>query len=151
MSDSTFFVQQIDHVELSVPDQYDAASWYDQVLGLKILKDFEDWAVDGPLMLSSDGGSTKLALFKCDPPQARPVVGHLRVAFRVDAAGFMDFLNHIESNPVYNNDGQRITRQNVKDHHKAWSIYFCDPYGNRYEVTSYNYNLIRSQLSATAG
>src|SRR5262245_57608570 len=112
MSDSPFFVRQIDHVELCVPDQYEAARWYEQVLGLKILKDFEDWAADGPLMISSDGGSTKLALFKCDPPGSRPVVGHIRVAFRVGAAGFMDFLKHIDSVKVYNNDGQRITRQN---------------------------------------
>lgn len=146
MSDRPFTVQQIDHVELCVPDQYEAARWYEQVLGLTILKDLEDWAADGPLMISSDGGSTMLALFKCDPPGSRPLVGHIRVAFRVDATGFMDFLKHIENVPVYGSEGQQITREKVVDHHKSWSIYFVDPYGNRYEVTSYDYQKIRSQL-----
>src|SRR5262245_42967038 len=146
MSNKPFAVKQIDHVELCVPDQYEAARWYEQVLGLKILKAFEHWAEGGRLMISSDQGSTKLALFKCDPPGSRPLVGHKRIAFLVDAAGFMDFLDHIERVPVYCNDGQQVLRKDVVDHDQSWSIYFCDPYGNRYEVTTYDYEQIRSQL-----
>ena len=147
MPNETFSVKQIDHVELCVPDQYEAARWYEQVLGLRILNDLEQWASDGPLMISSDNGSTMLALFKCDPPGSRPLVGHKRVAFRVDGSGFFDFLDHIEHVPVYGNEGQRVLRKDVVDHDKSWSIYFCDPFGNRYEVTSYDYEQIRSELS----
>lgn len=54
-------VDQIDHVELFVPDRHQAAEWYRRVLGLKVVPDDEQWADDpqGPLMISSDGGSTK--------------------------------------------------------------------------------------------
>ena len=31
-----FSVDQIDHVELFVPDRYEAAKWYDEILGIKI-------------------------------------------------------------------------------------------------------------------
>jgi catechol 2,3-dioxygenase-like lactoylglutathione lyase family enzyme len=34
MTENTFRVDGIDHVELSVPDRYDAAEWYNEVLGL---------------------------------------------------------------------------------------------------------------------
>ena len=68
-SDVRFRVSQIDHVELFVPDRDEAAKWYEEVLGLTVLRGYEDWAKDphGPLMISSDDGSTKLALFEGDP------------------------------------------------------------------------------------
>jgi hypothetical protein len=56
---------QIDHVELFVRDRHDAAHWYRDVLGLEVVDGYQEWADDprGPLMISSDGGTTKLALF----------------------------------------------------------------------------------------
>lgn len=141
---AAFKVQQIDHVEIFVPERYEAAAWFEQVLGLQIMKDFELWATEGgPLMISSDGGSTKLALFEGEPSGSHPDVGIRRVAFRVDANGFTDFLQHIEGVPVYGREGKRITAADVVDHDKAWSIYFNDPYGNRYEVTTYEYDAVR--------
>ena len=60
-----FKVLQIDHVELFVPERYEAARWYERTLGLQVVPECEPWAVDGgPLMISSDGGSTKLALLR---------------------------------------------------------------------------------------
>ena len=52
----TFRVSQIDHVEMFVPDRYLAAAWYQDVLGLTVLREDGDWANDrhGPLMISSD-------------------------------------------------------------------------------------------------
>jgi catechol-2,3-dioxygenase len=46
-------VSQIDHVELQVPEIYEAAAWYHRVLGFEICKQFEAWAGDGdgPLMI----------------------------------------------------------------------------------------------------
>jgi len=53
-------VIRIDHVEMFVPDRRAAAKWYAGVLGLEVLEGYERWAEDpgGPLMISSDGGST---------------------------------------------------------------------------------------------
>jgi imidazolonepropionase-like amidohydrolase len=46
--------------------KYSRLRWYKRVLGLEIVPEYEFWAQDphGPLMISSDGGSTKLALFR---------------------------------------------------------------------------------------
>ena len=69
----TVRVSQIDHVEMFVPDRYAAATWCQQLLGLAVLRDYEDWAKDrhGPLMISSDDGNTKLALFEGEPQGSR--------------------------------------------------------------------------------
>ena len=64
-----FEVQQIDHVELFVPDRYEAARWYQEVLGHEIIPEFEFWAEDenGPLMISSNGGSLNWHSSKANP------------------------------------------------------------------------------------
>ena len=92
-----FRVFQIDHVELFVPDRYEAASWYKRVLGLEVLPDYERWAADprGPLMISCDEGSTKLALFEGESQQFRPSRGFHLVAFRVEAGDFVKFLRRL--------------------------------------------------------
>lgn len=55
----------VDHVELFVPDRHEAAEWYEKALGLKVVRDLEEWATEGgPLMISGDGGNTMLALFE---------------------------------------------------------------------------------------
>ena len=139
-----FKVQQIDHVEVFVPNRHEAAEWYREILGLEILSDFEDWAkaAGGPLMLSSDGGSTKLALFEDQPRGNRPTAGHHRVAFRTGGKSFLRFLNRANDVPIFDDNGQPITANKPVDHGRAWSVYFCDPYGNRYEITTYDYDTI---------
>ena len=131
----------VDHVELFVPDRREAAEWYEKALGLTVDRGLEDWAVgDGPLMISGDGGATRLALFEGEARGSRETAGHHRVAFRVDGASFLRFLEGLERAPVYDDEGRETTSVRVVDHHKAYSAYFCDPWGNRYEVTTYDHD-----------
>ncbi len=105
-----FQVDQIDHVELFVPDRHEAARWYERTLGLAALPQHEDWAEDpgGPLMISSDGGRTMIALFQGQPQGAGPSAGFHLVAFRVDGPNFLAFLEHLKTNPVHNDEGDGI-------------------------------------------
>ncbi len=147
MSNKQFRVGAIDHVELFVPDQYEAAKWYAEVLGLGILPEFEFWAENGgPLMLSSDGGKTKIALFQGEPRGMRKTAGHHRVAFGSSGADFIAFLHRLETLTIYDDNGNQVESWDVADHRKSFSIYFCDPYGNRYEITSYDYQYILENL-----
>jgi catechol 2,3-dioxygenase-like lactoylglutathione lyase family enzyme len=134
----------IDHVELFVPDRYEAAAWYERVLGLTILPDYEHWAADprGPLMISGDEGSTKLALFAGESQASRETAGFHRVAFRVDAADFMRYLRRL---------GELRIQNQLSDHDKAYSVYFADPYGHRLEVTTYDYDRTRAFLADVHG
>lgn len=149
MSNKQFHVKQLDHVELFVPDQYEAAEWYQKLFGLEIVPNYEFWAADGPLMISSDGGQTMLALFKGEPPGFQPPIGFQRVAFRVDEANFFAFLQQVAKHGVFTHEGQQTHELEIVDHDLAHSLYFCDPYGNRYEVTTYEYPLPAADAATT--
>ena len=140
-----FRVDQIDHVELFVPDRHQAAEWYRRVLGLKVVPEYEHWADDpqGPLMISSDAGNTKLALFQGLPQGSRETAGFHLVAFRVSAAEFKNFLDRLPNLNLINHRGQSVTMDAVVDHTTALSIYFCDPFGHRLELTTYQYLILR--------
>jgi catechol 2,3-dioxygenase-like lactoylglutathione lyase family enzyme len=141
LSSGGFRVDQIDHVELFVPDRRLAAAWYLRVLGLKIVPEHEHWADDprGPLMISSDGGSTKLALFDGTPQGTRDTAGFHLVAFRVGAANFASFLERLSDLELTDHRGHRVTADSVRDYQGACSIYFSDLYGHRLELTTYEY------------
>jgi catechol 2,3-dioxygenase-like lactoylglutathione lyase family enzyme len=149
----TFRVGQIDHVELFVPDRHQAAAWYHEVLGLEIVPEYEHWAepARGPLMISPDGGSTKLALFSGSPQGDRETAGYHLVAFRVDGPGFMEFLDRLDETPLDDHLGERVTRLKVRDHGKAFSVYFSDPYGHRLEVTTYDAGYVRARVGRDVG
>lgn len=145
-----FQVQQIDHVELYVPDRYEAAHWYQQTLGFQILKEFEHWAAEGgPLMVSPDGGGTKLALFEGEVRSTDRTSWYRRVAFRVDGPSFVEFLGRLEMHPVQTQNGRKVTPRDVVDHGKAFSIYFTDPYGHPLEVTTYDYDYVSRCLRSS--
>ena len=143
-----FRVDQIDHVELFVPDRHRAAEWYDQVLGFKAIAGYEHWTADprGPLMISSDDGRTKLALFEGEPQGARDTAGFHRVAFSVSADDFMAFLDRLAELDLRDDRGDTVTRAGVRDHTGAYSLYFSDPYGHRLELTSYDYARLGERL-----
>ncbi len=148
MTTLPFRVAALDHVELLVPDRYEAAAWYEAVLGLTIIRDFEFWAVDegGPLMISSDGGRTKVALFEGQPQAGRDSIGYIRMAFCVDAPGFLRFLETLGEQTIHDRNGKRLTAEQVVDHDRSWSIYFNDPWGNPLEVTTYDYDAVAAAL-----
>ncbi len=137
---ANFQVLQIDHVELFVPDRFEAAEWYQRVFGMKVLEEFKFWSDDphGPLMLATAAGGTKLAFFTGEPRGTRATAGFHRVAFAVSGTGIIEFLAHIKSNPVFDEFGQQVTELPIRDHEVARSVYFCDPYGHRLEVTTYD-------------
>ncbi len=135
-----FRVDQIDHVELFVPDRRTAAEWYRRVLGLTICAVYKHWADDpkGPLMISSDGGSTKLALFEGRSQEDRETAGFHLVAFRVSGRDFKTFLDRLDDLTLTDHHDRTVTREFVQDHGQALSIYFNDPHGHRLELTTYD-------------
>lgn len=149
MGDDRFRVLQLDHVELFVPDRREAARWYRDVLGLEVVPGYEPWAEapGGPLMISPDGGRTKLALFVGEPQGSRPTAGFHRVAFRVDAAGFLAFLGRLAEVEVLDAEGRRVGPDRAVDHGRAFSLYFLDPYGHRLEVTTYDHAAVAPALA----
>ncbi len=138
----------IDHVELFVPERRTAAHWYEKALGLSVVAEYERWADDprGPLMISSDDGATMLALFDGEPERGRPGAGFRRVAFRVGAESFLLLLTHLERLPAFDEEGGELARLTPVDHDGSFSFYFCDPWGHRLEITTYEYDAVRDRL-----
>jgi len=131
----------LDHVELFVPDRAQAADWYALVLGCRPVPGTEEWAAtsQGPLMLSPDGGRTKLALFTGQPQGKRPTAGFHRVAFRLRGTDWLAFTARVKELGLTEDGGPA----RVVDHTGAWSIYFTDPFGHHLEVTTYDAEVVR--------
>ncbi len=138
----------IDHVEVFVPDRREAAEWYREILGLTVLPDLEFWADDpgGPLMLSGDGGRTKLALFQSGHGDRQGATGFHQLAFEASGPQFLEFVTRAEVAGLQDRHGNAVTRGAVSDHARAFSIYFCDPWGHRLEVTTYDYEHVQARL-----
>lgn len=131
----------IDHVETIVSSHEAAAAWYERVLGLEIQSEYEQWATDGgPLILSGDGGGTKLALFEGTPARDRAdePTGFQRVAFGVDGNAFERFLERLPELELTDGNGEPVRAADVVDHDLSHSIYFTDLDGNPLEVTTYD-------------
>ncbi|MGH9371960.1 MAG: VOC family protein [Vicinamibacterales bacterium] len=145
MTHHPFRVEQIDHVEMFVPDRYEAAKWYERVLGLSVLTGYEDWAANrgGPLMISSDGGLTKLAIFEGTPQGDRATAGFHRVAFRVSGPAFLTFLDALTELGLTDHRDRPVTPDLAVDHGRAFSIYFVDPFGHHLEITTYDHDEVR--------
>ncbi len=148
----SFRVQQLDHVELFVPERYEAARWYERVLGLTILEQHEHWAADpnGPLMISPDAGNTKLALFTGSASSGKRG-GYDQVAFRIDGPGFVAFADQLATLELKDIRGERVSRASVSDHRGAYSFHFCDPWAHRLEVTTYDCDYVAAHLDAKGG
>ncbi len=142
MSDRDFTVQRLDHVHVSVSNRSAAIAWYRKVMGLKKHYDYtEHGDPHGPVMLSSDGGDTHLALF-----ETKRVTPAATIAFRIDGAGFLEFLHRLSTLELRDSKGARVSKGDLSDHGNSWSVYFCDPDGNPYEITTYDYALVKQRL-----
>ena len=107
--------------------------WYGNVLGLTRVKEFERWATkDGPLFLSNAERNVNIALFE------RPAqLNRSTVAFRVSGQDFLLWRKHL---------GEILGDIRDVDHDGSWSLYFSDPDGNPFEITSYDYEWLKQQL-----
>lgn len=120
-------LDRIDHIHVQVADRARAERWYAEVLALSRMAQLESWATGGgPLTLANASGTIHLALFERAPEPSRSTV-----AFGVAAADFVAWRRHLESQL-----GRPIE---PVDHQLAWSIYFADPDGNPYEITTYEH------------
>ena len=125
-------LESIDHVHVCTPDRARAERWYGRVLGLTRVSEFEHWATkEGPLFLSNPDRSVSLRLFERPPQPTRSTI-----AFRVSGKDFMAWRIHLR---------EMLGSVEEVDHVGSWSLYFADPDGNPFEITSYDYDYLKEQ------
>jgi catechol 2,3-dioxygenase-like lactoylglutathione lyase family enzyme len=143
-------VHAMDHVETLVPDLDAGIDWMKRCFGLHEVEAFSAVGGEGgPVMLTSDDSYTKVALFQGEPAGFGPVRGHRVVAFRTDARSFLRFIEYAPQIPVHEEDGRPFaagSRLQVEDHEVSMSVYFRDPWGNPYELTTYEVEPVREEL-----
>lgn len=154
MASNSFSIHRIDHIKVCVPERNEAARWYQEVFGLKILHgpawDAAAALPGGPLFLGIDDtlDGTKVVLFDGEPLGDHPPIGLTRAAFSTTAESFLRFLDRLDELALFNEEGERLTRRHLVDQWIAWSLYFNDPYGNRYELLTYEYEAVKRQVQA---
>ncbi len=127
----------IDHIHVYVANRAAAEDWYIQVMGFHRDAMFEPWTTSGgPLTIGNESGSVHLALFERPIEKCRSVV-----AFNTTASGFLAWRTHLTG--VI---GRAIE---AVEHDLAWSLYFTDPDGNPFEITSYEYLPLAAVLRQT--
>ena len=124
-------LERVDHLHVFVADRPAAEQWYARVLGLRRLASLERWAADGgPLTLGNASDTIHIALFE------RPAGAKSRstIALGTSAEGLLAWQRHLAA---------ELVKAPVRvDHEVSWSIYFEDPDGNPYEITTYEYDAL---------
>jgi catechol-2,3-dioxygenase len=128
-------LRTIDHVHVFVADRPAAERWYGRVLGFTRDKAYEVWAeAGGPLTIQNAQGTIHLALFERAAQKCRSTI-----ALGVGASEFLAWKKHLaqvlEHAPA------------VEDHDLSVSLYFSDPDGNPYEITTYEYLAVKAGLA----
>jgi catechol-2,3-dioxygenase len=119
-------LERVDHIHVYVADRKAAEQWYLDVLGFASVPELESWAGSGPLTIGNASGSVHLALFERPVKECRSTV-----AFAATATEFLAWRAHLA--------GKLGRPVDAVDHQVAWSLYFADPDGNPFEITSYEY------------
>ena len=124
-------LKNIDHIHIFVSDMQEALKWYRTVLGLKPVENLLFWAKTGPLTIGNEEESVHIALFKGESNENRSVV-----AFNTSGKEFINWYKKI--NDLIDGNIE------IENHIVSFSIYFQDPYGNPYEITSYDYEFLKN-------
>jgi catechol-2,3-dioxygenase len=128
---------RIDHIHVYATNRNKAEQWYADVMGFRRVVELEEWAEGGgPLTLQNSSGSMHMALFEAPAQPCRSTV-----ALSVGAQEFVAWRLHLVEmlkRPV-----------EPEDHRLSWSLYFADPDGNPWEITSYQHAIIATLLQPT--
>jgi catechol-2,3-dioxygenase len=128
----------VDHIHVYVTDRPAALKWYAEVMDFVTIKELAMWATSAqePLTIGSRDGVIRLALFE---GPARPC--HSTIALGATGAEFLAWHAHL----------QKVLGISIEifDHDVTWSLYFSDPGGNPFEITTHDYAFVASSRKKT--
>ena len=126
-------LERFDHIHVFVSDRAVSEQWYASVMGFSRVDELEFWARDGgPLTIGNPSGTIHLALFERPAEKCRSTI-----ALAADARQFVAWRAHLT----------KVLARSIEpvNHQVSWSLYFTDPDGNPFEITSYDYATLASK------
>lgn len=132
----------IDHIQVPVADLALALEWYTQVLGLIPDTRSHQPMNNGMALLTNPSGSVRLALSQNEGARQHPG----SIVFSVNGQAFHAWIDALAGLRVKNREGENIARDSVCDRRFFYSIAFCDPFGNPYEIISYDHAWLTRKL-----
>ncbi|BBF85024.1 glyoxalase [Aquitalea magnusonii] len=135
---------KIDHIHIRVTDLAKAQGWYQRVLNLAPDTRYKHMqsGPHGVVMLMNSNGSVRLAISQEDKPVCEPG----SVAFLVSGQDFLEWIDQLAGERVIDRAGQTVARDSVVDHQFFCSISFVDPFGNPFEIVSYDHTWLAGKL-----
>jgi catechol 2,3-dioxygenase-like lactoylglutathione lyase family enzyme len=131
-------LQAFDHVHVYVTNRARAEEWYRVVLGLHRTPELEFWAEGGgPLTIQNASSSIHIALFERPAQPCRSVI-----ALRVGASEYRAWKAHLST--------ALPNQVSEEDHVASLSMYFRDPDGNPYELTTYEVESVKRGAASDA-
>jgi len=126
---------RVDHIHVYVTNRPAALQWYKDVLNFTPIKELEFWATNAqePLTIGCPDGVIRLALFE---QAATPC--HSTIALGATGADFLAWHAHLQK--------MLATQIDIFDHDVTWSLYFTDPDGNPFEITTHDYAHVASHI-----
>ena len=136
---------KIDHIHIRVTDVPKALKWYQRVLAMAPDPRYKHMreGPHGAVMLANANGAVRLAVSE-DKSGAANHQGD--IAFVVSGQDFLEWIDQLAGERVTNRDGQTIARDSVRDHRFFCSLSFVDPFGNPFEIVSYDHTWLAGKL-----
>lgn len=141
---TNFSIEDIDHIEMIVSDREKAVKWYEEIFGLKPIKELDVWTKIGPLFIGTEDRSVTLALMNGKKDNDGSIN---RMAFRTTGDKFMNFLERVDDMKLFFLQ-EKVTKEQVVDHDLSYSIYFDDRDGNKLELTCYDHDYLKFKIKS---
>jgi catechol 2,3-dioxygenase-like lactoylglutathione lyase family enzyme len=126
---------QVDHIHIYVENRTSSLKWYADVLGFAPIEELEFWASSPqePLTIGSADGAIRLALFEEAIMPCRSTI-----ALGATGVEFLAWHTHLQN--------KLVTDIAIFDHQVTWSLYFSDPDGNPFEITTHEYEIVAASI-----
>lgn len=124
----------IDHLHVYVSSLEKAEAWFEAVLSLtRVQSQVNSTVKGGPLILENSLKNIHLALFEREKPELSSII-----AFGAGGNEFLVWKKFLEDQGL---------ELRVTDHTSDYSMYFKDPDGNMYEITTSERDYVAEQLN----
>ncbi|MCD5360424.1 MULTISPECIES: VOC family protein [Chromobacterium] len=140
---------KIDHIHIRVTDVPKALKWYQRVLAMAPDPRYKHMreGPHGAVMLVNANGAVRLAVSLAVNEDKSGNVSHQgAIAFVVGGQDFLEWIDQLAGERVTNSEGQTIARDSVRDHRFFCSLSFVDPFGNPFEIVSYDHTWLVGKL-----